>query len=169
MARCSVRSFTDQAVSAEVMQNILCAAMQAPSALGRRPWEFIVVDKPDLCRILADMSPYAKPAAAAAAVIINCVDMNRANPDEEAKQWWIQDMAACTENELIQIATEGLGGVWLGCYPKEDRIAHVQECLILPQNLIPFSLVALGYPSHAVTAKSQFQKERVHWNGYSAY
>ena len=52
--RVSVRRYTGRKVSEEEVSAILHAAMSAPSAVNRQPWEFIVVDDPKLLLQLAD-------------------------------------------------------------------------------------------------------------------
>lgn len=60
LSRVSVRRYADTAVTPDQVSAILHAAMSAPTAVNKQPWEFIVVDKPELLGQLAAALPYAK-------------------------------------------------------------------------------------------------------------
>lgn len=74
--RRSIRSFTDEPVSQEDMDRMLEAAMCAPSANNRQLWHFVVIRDREMLRKVAEVHPYAKMAAAAAAAVIICADLN---------------------------------------------------------------------------------------------
>ena len=164
--RRSVRRFLAKPVEQEKIERILRAGFEAPSARNRRPWEFLVLTLGEDLEAVAGMSPYAKMAAGAAAVIAPCANLERgggASPDDT---WWVQDLAAATENILLQIVEEGLGGVWLGWYPDEGRIREFSSRFGLPGHIIPFSLVALGYPAVKPEPANRFDPEKVHYGTY---
>ena len=62
-------------------------------------------------------------------------------------QYWDQDCAAATENLLIAAAQLGLGAVWLGVHPLEERVDGVRALLGIPSHITPFSLVPVGWPA----------------------
>ena len=68
--RRSIRSFTDEPVSQEDMDRMLEAAMCAPSANNRQLWHFVVIRDREMLRKVAEVHPYAKMAAGAAAAVI---------------------------------------------------------------------------------------------------
>lgn len=70
--RVSVRRYSDTPVSPEQVSALLHAAMSAPTGVNRQPWEFIVVDDPELLTQLAEVLPYAKMAAQAPVAIVVC-------------------------------------------------------------------------------------------------
>jgi nitroreductase len=163
--RRSVRSFLPKPVEDDKIERILRAGMAAPSAHNRRPWEFIVVtDKADL-EAVAGMSPYAKMVPSAAALIAVCA---RLGPEqtESAEDWWVQDLSAATENILLQIVEEGLGGVWLGWHPSAERVAAFSRHFGLPEEILPFALVALGYPRDQPKSADRFDPRRAHYGRY---
>ncbi len=108
------------------------------------------------------MSPYAKPAAYAPHVIVTLADAQRGK--EEG--WWVQNMAACTQNILLQIVEEGLGGVWLGIYPDVQRVRKLQTALDLPEMLIPFSAIPFGYSDRINHSVDRFEPTRIHYEEY---
>ena len=47
LARRSIREFTDDPVSNEMIRDMLKAAMSAPSVRGSDPWHFLFIRNPD--------------------------------------------------------------------------------------------------------------------------
>ena len=161
-ARSSVRSFLDRPVEPEKLERLMRAAMAAPSAKNQQPWEFALITDLKTRRQLSKASPYTKPALAAPLVVVALArSQGLAAPD-----MWQQDMAAATENMLLEAAALGLGGVWMGIAPKEERMDKVAEIIGAPEGLRPFCLVAIGYPSSYPAPKDRFDPERVHYNGF---
>ena len=161
--RTSIRKFQDRPIEEEKLLRVLKAGMQAPSACNLMPWEFLIVtDKKD-SEAVARMSPYAAPAANAAANIILLVNKKRL---EKTDEWWQQDMGACAENILLELVEQGLGGVWLGFYPDQERCAKVKEYFALPEEIIPFAVIAAGYPETEAAAKDKYDPERIHMARY---
>jgi nitroreductase len=140
--------------------------MQAPSAHNRQPWEFIVITNGEDLKAVAEMSPYAKMLNHAPAAITVCANTQRGEVDESGNVSWVQDLAAATENILLQIVEEGLGGVWLGWYPDPERVGSFSKRFTLPSHIIPFSVVALGYPAQEYETTSRFDASRVHYGAY---
>jgi nitroreductase len=53
---------------------------------------------------------------------------------------------SCLHTEhLLQSVEEGIGGVWLGIYPVRPRMKILQEAFNLPETVMPFSAIPLGY------------------------
>lgn len=103
--RRSIRQYKDRPVEKEKLTRIIKAGMQAPSAHNAQPWEFILITDAKAREALSQMSQYANFAKAAPVLILTCVNLDRAAKDNT---WWVQDLSACTQNMLLQIAAEGL-------------------------------------------------------------
>lgn len=158
--RISIRKYEDRPVEEEKITQILRAAMAAPSAGNQQPWEFYVVRDRDVIKKLSKAHIYARPAAAAPVVIVPCMRTEGLRfPDMREI-----DLAIATENILLEITSLGLGGVWLGIAPVEDRMKKVEEALgIEGGNLRAFALVPLGYPAESRAQEDRFDTERVHY------
>jgi nitroreductase len=163
--RRSVRSFLPKPVEPEKIERILKAGFAAPSAHNRQPWEFVALTTREDLDAVAGMSPYAKMCLQAAAAIIPCVNLQIGGADP-GDTWWVQDLSAATENILLQIVEEGLGGVWLGWYPDKRRTAALSERFGLPSHIMPFSVVALGYPAKPAAPEDRFNAAKVHYGSY---
>lgn len=160
--RRSIRSFLPSPVEWRLIERILSAGMHAPSAQNTQPWEFLVLTTPDARNKIARMSPYSKMAANAPVVILALADLRR-EPDEG---WLAQGLSACCENMLLQIVEEGLCGVWLGIYPKRERMQALQGEFNLPDELLPFAAIPFGYSERINRPANRFDSARIHHETY---
>lgn len=158
--RRSIRRFETRSVEPEKVERILKAGMQAPSAHNLQPWEFLVITEQEKRDAVSKMSPWAGMVAKAPVTII--VIGHQENKDME--KYLPQDLGACTENILLQIAAEELGGCWMGFYPDEDRVNSVRKYFNLPEDRIPFSVIALGYSPDENRFVDRSDMSRVHYN-----
>ena len=156
--RVSIRQYTDRAVEDEKILAILRAAMAAPSAGNQQPWEFYVVRDRSKLEELSRVSPYAGCAKAAPVAIVSAY---------REKLWapaYAQiDMSIAMENLWLACGEQGLGGVWLGIAPVEDRMRAVEEILGIPEGLRAFAIFPLGYPAEERKQQDRFDENRIHY------
>ena len=157
--RISVRKFEDKPVEKEKILQILKAGMQAPSARNQQPWEFYVVTDKKKIQELSGATPYSKCIAGAPVVIVP-VYYKEGLPAQEFAQ---VDMSIAQENIWLETDAQGLGGVWFGIAPVEDRMEEVHRLLELPENVKVFSMFALGYPAETRPQQNRFEPERIHF------
>lgn len=139
---------------------MLRAAMAAPTAMNKQPWHFVVVDQRDLLDALADANPYAKMIKKAPLAIVVCGDTEKMI-EGGGRDFWIQDASAATENMLLAAHAMGLGAVWTGAYPSEERCQAIGKALSLSSNLIPLNMVVIGYPAEHPQPKAKFKEENI--------
>ena len=156
--RASVRSFQSKPVEAEKTELLLKAAMAAPSACNQQPWEFVAVTEPAALQTLAECSPYAGCIASAPLGIVVCMRTQGLRAPEYAQI----DASAATENLLIEAAALGLGAVWLGIAPIEERMENVRRAIGAPKTIQPFCLIACGYPDGPAAPKDHYDPARIH-------
>jgi len=159
-ARRSIRRFTDQPVDADQIDLLLKAAMAAPSANNSKPWHFVVVTDSAVRRTLAQAHPYARMVAQSPACIVPCGEPGISRGSQS--DYWIQDLAAATENILLAATGLGLGAVWCGVHPVDERVADVRRILGIPQGVVPFALIAVGHPAERKEPRTQYDPARVH-------
>ena len=162
--RRSIRNFTDKDVECEKIERILRAGMQAPSAHNFKPWEFIVVENEDKKNDISMMSPHATPAKKSKVSIVILGDTKLVETDS---MWLQQDLGAAVQNMLLQIVEEGLGGVWLGFYPEAERVKKIKKYFNLPEHIIPFGVVALGYSDEENKFIDKYDETKVYCETYS--
>lgn len=156
-ARRSIRAYTGEQVTDEEITSLLKAAMAAPSSRNRKPWHFIVIRERETLKKLSEVHPYASMLPGAACAIAVCGD-KRISPD-----YWTQDCSAATENILIAAASLGLGAVWLGCHPRQERESAIKEVLGAPEHIGILSLIAVGRPAEEKEPRTQYDGSRVHY------
>lgn len=144
--RRSVRTFSDKKVEAEKLDKILRAGMQAPSAGNQQPWEFIIIRERKNLDELSSYNPYAGCLKSATLGII--VLFNKNSKSLKYPEYWQQDLSSATQNIMIEATELGLGSVWLGTAPDLQRMKFIKDLYNLDENLIPFSVIALGYPKN---------------------
>ena len=159
-ARRSVRKYQPRPIPAAVIQDVLEAAMAAPSANAKDPWEIIVVQNPDTLAKIAAGLPYGKMLAGAPVGFVVCGALQRVNGQHLS--YLLQDVSACIENLLLALSMLGLGGVWLGVHPREDRIAHLRDLFKLPEHILPIGVIAAGYPAESPAPRTRFVAGRAH-------
>ncbi|MDD2901679.1 MAG: nitroreductase [Syntrophales bacterium] len=140
--RRSIRQFTDESVSRDLIMTAIEAASWAPSGLNNQPWRFAIIwDKP-LQEALAALTKYSNILKSAFVLIAVFLD-------KEASYDYTKDcqaVGACLQNLLLSLHSMGLGAVWIGeILRNKDR---VNETLILPNRFELMATVAVGQPAH---------------------
>ena len=161
MTRTSIRQFTDRPIAKDTLDLLVKAGMAAPSAVNAQPWGFVIVTDRAVLDSLNNVSQYYNLKTATAAIIV-CGDLNKTKP--EIKDYWVQDCSAVTENILLAAHAYGLGAVWCGVYPIEDRVKAVSSVLSLPESILPLNVITLGYPDENPQPKDKFKEENIHYN-----
>lgn len=158
--RISVRSFQDRPVEPEKIETILRAAMQAPSAKNQQPWEFFVVTDREVLKKLSEASPYGKMTAQAPVAIVSAY-----RKDCRLPAYAHVDMSIAMENLWLETDAQGLGGVWIGTAPIEERMLAVEKAINMPDNLRAFAVFPLGYPAETRPQQDRFDSTRIHFIG----
>ena len=160
--RKSVRKYKEGAVvTDEQVRTILEAGMLAPSARNKRPWEFIVVRNRKILDEVAVLHPHGSMLKTASLAIVVCADLNSQKGISEG--FFPQDCGAATENILLQAVDLGLGTCWCGVYPREYGITEFRRIFNLPENIIPFNIIAVGVPEEEWGARGFYEEEKVTW------
>jgi nitroreductase len=160
--RRSVRKYTEKPVEKEKIEKLLRAAMQAPTSGNQRPWEFLVVENKETLRQLSLTNPYSKLIANAPLAIVMLGNADFIKYPEH----WEQDLAAATQNLLLEAVELSLGAVWVGVAPLPDDMAHIKSIFNFPDNIKPFAVVAIGYPDEEKKPVDRFEENRIHYENY---
>lgn len=147
-----------EAVSSEDIGYILEAAMAAPSAKNQQPWEFYVIQNREVLKKLGESSPFSGPAGNAPVAIVSAY-----REDCELPEFAHIDMSIAMENLWLAADEIGLGGVWLGVAPREDRMKEVEEIVGIPEGQRAFGIFAMGYPAEERTQQDRFDQSRIHY------
>ena len=165
MTRTSIRQYTDQPVSKTDIETLLRAGMAAPTAVNAQPWHFVAVTDKAKLKELAATNRRGSMIEQAALAIVVCGNMDKAMKGK-GQGYWIQDCSAATENILLAAHALGLGAVWTGLYPMDDRVAAVSQVLKLPETIIPLCTIVIGHPAESPTPKDKWKTENVSYNEF---
>lgn len=158
--RRSIRKYLQDPVSDDELRILLKAGMLAPSANNGQPWHFIVVNKRSLLNAITEFHPWSKMLLEAPLAIIVCAYV----PRDKLYDMWIQDCAAASQNILLAAHAIGLGGVWLGVHPRQERVSGVVKLFNLSEEIKPFSILVIGHPSEKAESVDRFHHEKIHIN-----
>ena len=158
LTRRSIRKYTEEPVSDEVIKTLLEAAMAAPSAGNQQPWHFIVIRDRAILDDIPKLHPYAQMVKEAPVAIVVCGDQRSV----KYKDYWPQDCAAAAQNLLLAAHANNLGAVWCGVYPNEERVGPLRELLGIPPGVSPFSLIGMGHPDEEKPPAERFDASRMH-------
>ena len=156
--RVSIRKFLDKPVEKEKIEQVLRAAMAAPSAGNQQPWEFYVVTDRMVLEALSKATPYSGCAKNAPLVIVSAYREKLWAPEYAQI-----DMSIAMENLWLACGEQGLGGVWLGIAPIEDRMKAVEQILDLPDSVRAFAIFPYGYPAEKRKQQDRFDQSRIHY------
>lgn len=162
-SRKSVRNYTDQLVTQEQLLTLAKAGMAAPSARNLQPWHIMAIDDRATLDALADSLPNGKMLYQAPAAMVVCGDMTLA-PEGDGHDFWVCDCSAVTENILLAAESMGLGAVWLGIYPVEQRVKTIGGILHLPEHITTLAVISIGYPTGEDQSKDKWKEEKYHVN-----
>ncbi|MEI7596690.1 MAG: nitroreductase family protein [Bacteroidota bacterium] len=158
-SRRSVRKYKPDVLSPEILDKLIRTSMQAPTAGNQRTWHYLIIENTDLILQLPVVHPYAQMVREAPLIVLICGDINL----EKHVGYWDQDCAAATMCMCLAAHEMGIGSCWLGVHPTQDRIEGVKDIFKLPANIIPYSVVVLGYPDEELEVVDRFLPERIHY------
>lgn len=164
LERRSCRSYTSEPVSDDMLHTLLMAGMAAPSAHNSQPWEFLVLRDAPLKAAVSALGPYwgmLKDAPLGILVLANLEGYKASR-----QEFFVQDCSAATQNILLAAQAMGLGGVWLGLYPNEERMEGVRRVCGIPEAIIPAMLVSIGHPAQMPHPHTTFKEDKVHYDRY---
>ncbi|GMQ64661.1 nitroreductase family protein [Vallitalea maricola] len=161
--RRSIRKYLDKQVDKQTIITLLKTAMAAPTAVNCQPWEFIVVDEANKLSKIKEECKYARYNAPVGIVVCGNMKLALKGADHEL---WIQDCSAAIENMLIAATSLGLGSVWIGIYPVQNRIRLLKKVLNIPEFVTPLGIVYIGYSAEEKEPRTRYNEKRVYWQEY---
>ena len=158
--RRSIRKYTKEQVSDELIESLLRAGMAAPSARNRQPWHFVVIDARKILDEIPKFHTYSHMLKEASHAIVVCGDVS----PQGSEDYWVQDCSAATQNILLMATELRLGSVWLGVYPNKDRVRGLKDLLSLPEHIMPLCIISIGYPAETKEPIDRFDAAKIHKN-----
>jgi nitroreductase len=154
--RASVRQLRPVEVPESDLERILDAGRRAPSGSNRQPVSFIVIRDGDTLQKLAQAQKCIARVGLAIAVVA----------DPGKSKWWLEDVAAATENMLLAITALGYASVWIeGTLLRAEE--QYKQVLGVPEEMRLMVLLPIGAADGpAEQAPKRPLAEAVHWERY---
>ena len=163
-SRRSIRKYSVGEISRDQIEEIIKAGMYAPSARNYQSWHFLVTEESKGLKELAEIHPYGKMLKHASAAILVCGDMQI----EPEAGYNAINCSAAIQNMLLTIHNMELGAVWLGVFPRKERIDALKKYYNLPEHVLPVGLISIGYPAESPAFPDRFKPDRIKygkWDG----
>jgi nitroreductase len=165
--RRSIRRFKrGEKVSEEYLKKILEAAIYAPSAGNRQPWEFIIVENEDTKNKLAEAAYHQTWITEAPIIIVVCANEERSASrygERGRTLYCIQDTAAATQNMLLMAHSLGYGTCWVGAFNENE----VRRILNIPSGVRPVAIIPIGKPDEKPTMPPRIPIQKlIHYEKY---
>ncbi len=163
--RRSIRKFTSEKITPEAIETIIEAALRAPSSRGKNPWEFILVDDPQILDKLSKSkqhgSEFLKNAPLA---IVVCADSTKSDV-------WVEDCSIAAIVIQLTAVSLGLGSCWAQIRDRQHDYVmtgegYIQELLGLPEHIKVECLVGLGHPAEdkQPVPAEKLQRDKIRYN-----
>ncbi len=160
--RRSIRQFTNQAISEEMVEKLVDAARMAPTAGNAQSYQLVIVRQEAQKQRLSKAAYGQKQLQTASIVFVVCADLKKAQEsyaERGRSLYCIQDTAAVTENILLTACSLGLGTCWIGAFKEDD----VKKVVNAPQDMRPVVMIPVGYPAESPAQRPRRQvSEFVH-------
>ena len=156
--RRSIRKFKDTKISNEMINDLIEAGYNAPSACNRKPLDFYVITNEEKLQQLNKCSKFSNMPSPL--IIIVAGNLELALP-KMMSEYWIQDASAATQNILLMATELGLGACWNGVHPQVNVVERIRKILNLNDGIIPLSLIHIGYMDEEKKPNSGFDEKRV--------
>jgi nitroreductase len=159
--RRSIRSYRREEVEEDRLQEVLKAAMFAPSSRGRRAWEFVVVKSEEVRNALSEASPYSFFVKDAPVAIVVCYDA-------DAGRRFKEDASICAEHIHLEAVNPGLASCFVQIAEAEgshgDAEEYVKRLLGVTNRYRIQCIMPIGYPADELPEHSdtEFDESKIH-------
>jgi len=165
--RRSIRKYKKEKIPNDILKELLTAGMSGPTGGNGEPWQFIILNDPEILQKIPNVPSGAPFVSDAPLAILVCGDLKEyPGLKEEFLDVWVIDCSIAAQNILLAAHSKGLGAVWTGVYPMEERVSGLKALLELPENIIPLVLIVIGYPAEKLPVLDRYNESKVHYNTF---
>lgn len=161
--RRSIRKFTGEIISDEALRTIIEAGFYAPTARNMRPTHFIIVRGSEKLALMAEAMPNARYCVDAGTAVVVCGDR-----EKDVDGYLAEDGSAAIMNMLLAAESLGIGSLWCGVYPRDERVEFLRIMCSMPENILPVGVVLLGMPAEHKPDPELYEEEKVHFEIWEA-
>ena len=156
LSRRSIRKFKDEAVSEEIINNILEAGRLAPTATNQQPWYFVVAQNQQEKEAFI-FSGFNRFVTGADFIILGLYKKSEVVIEKLS----LMDVTIALQNMVITAKIQGVGSCWMGAFDERK----LRDTMNLPDDFITVGAVAFGIPDEQPKQPPKKQlNEIVHFN-----
>ncbi|PRY67825.1 oxygen-insensitive NADPH nitroreductase [Halomonas ventosae] len=167
----SIRKFTDQPVSRELLETLIEAGQAAATSSHVQAYSVIHVTNPANREAIAELAGGQSYVATCGAFLLFCADMKR--PTEAAERTGARvvrgmteqllvasvDTALMAQNVAIAAESAGLGICYIGGIRNNPQ--QISDLVGIPDHVFPVFGMCLGYPAHDPDVKPRLPVEAI--------
>lgn len=159
--RRATRAYTAAPVAKDVLESLIDAAIQAPSAVNEQPWDFTIIQ---------NIALLDRISAAAKAHMIETMPRGAfpehlhetlESPDfhifyhapalivisARVGGWAVENATLAAENLMLAAHGQGLGSCWIGFAQRWLETKDGKQVLGVPDDVMPVAPIIIGYPT----------------------
>lgn len=163
----SVREFTAEPVSRDLIERVVDAGRRSGSAKNSQPWTFVVVTDPDTLNELSGCGPWCGHLAGAAFAVVMVVD-DLEDPPTLTRPF---DLGRASQNMILAAWALGIASCMATIYQPERARAALN---IPADKAVPWA-ISFGYPDPAVDPRQRSPRagqrrqldDVAHWERWS--
>jgi nitroreductase len=178
--RKSIRKYVDRPVPDNIIQSIIHAGIEAPTAMGLQPWRFVVIrDRglmkriSDFCKsaLLESLEQYPPEHAEpfrnllrdpGYSIFFNAPLLILVLGDDRCSQSGY-DCTLCAGNMLLAASSLGLGGCWMGSAEVVAESTELLDQLRIPGHFRIVAPLIFGYPDVTQPKKPERREPYTVW------
>lgn len=158
--RRSIRSYdASKPITDEDLKTVLTAAMYAPSAMNKQPWDFVVIRDEQVLEQIREIHPYAGFITDAGTAVAVC-----GNTHESYATYAPIDVALATQNMMLAAHDLGYGTCYCGTYTDEAWAGQIKKWLNVPEHVEMYGLIVIGTPLKTKDVPERFEENKIHYN-----
>ena len=155
--RRSIRKYSEKNIPKDILEKIIEAGRQSPSAANRQPYHFIIVTDQEIKKEISGI--FSRFIRKAPIIIIGC-----ANPNARLTgNWATIDTTIALENMVLTATSLEIGTCWIGSFDEQK----IKEKLNVPENWKIVALISMGYPEE--NPKPRKKKETTELFSYNKF
>ncbi|MFG1420527.1 nitroreductase family protein [Roseixanthobacter liquoris] len=159
--RRATRAFTRESVATPLLERLVDAALQAPSAFNAQPWDFTIIrDRALLDRISVAAKAHMR-AVTEGGSLPHGLHENLENPDfhvfyhapalivisATGEGWAAEHAALAAQNLMLAAHAEGLGSCWIGFAQRWLETEDGRHAIAVPDDFMPVAPIIVGHPA----------------------
>jgi nitroreductase len=176
--RRATRAYTAAPVPKEVLERLVDAAIQAPSAVNEQPWDFTIIQNTQLLDRISTAAKAHMTGTVPSVSFPEHLHESLESPDfhvfyhapvlitisARMGAWAVENATLAAENLMLAAHAQGLGSCWIGFAQRWLETAEGKRALGVPDNFVPVAPIIIGHPA-ASAAPVPRRPPQLRWIG----